>query len=158
ELAPAEGITGWPAGAVLDATAMCFEAWLDARGGPVPMAERQLLEQVGLWLEANSSRLRWKSRASDDHAPEVGKAAGFKEMLDENEGPLRLYVLPETFKQEVVKGFNATDAAQLLVQHGVLSPGGDGRTDSKIRLPGYKHPTRCYVFDRLGSEAAPDEL
>jgi putative DNA primase/helicase len=158
ELATAEGITGWPPGSTLDAAAVCFQAWLTARGGAGPVEETQLLKQVELWFENNSGRFRWKSRPLDSGAPEVGKSAGFKHLPDGEQGALRFFVLPQTFQQEVVKGYDANEAARLLMRHGLLTPGGDGRPARKERLPGYKNPTWCYVFDRLGTEVPPDEL
>ena len=144
ELATLEGITGWPEGASYQAAKRCFNDWLSARGGTGPTEELALLAQVRLFFERHSNRLRWKSRVLDDHAPEVAMLAGFKEQLPD--GGIVFNVLPETFRQEVIAGFNERDAGRVLIRHGLLQPGSGGRTTQKIRLPDRPTPARVYVF------------
>jgi uncharacterized protein (DUF927 family) len=144
ELATLEGITGWPEGAAYQAAKRCFNDWLGARGGAGPTEERALLAQVRLFFERHSNRLRWKSRVMDDHAPEVALLAGFKEQLAD--GGIVFYVLPETFKQEVIAGFHKDDANRVLIRNGLLRPGSDGRASQKVRLPDRPTPARVYVF------------
>jgi uncharacterized protein (DUF927 family) len=146
ELATEAAVTGWPTGAARDAALRCFVDWLDARGGVVPAEERDLLAQVRLWFEKHSNRLRWVSRALDDHSPEVPQQAGFKDAPDGEGGGLVFYVFPETFAKEICAGHDAPDAARLLVARGLLRPGGDGRPTQKERLPGFRNPKRVYVF------------
>lgn len=145
ELASLEGITGWPAGAAQAAAKRCFGDWLSTRGGAGPAEERELLAQVRLFFERHTNRFRSKARALDDHAPDVPMMAGYKE-VEPKSGGLVCYTLPETFRQEVISGFNERDACRVLIRHGLLKPGTDGRNSQKVRLPGRPTPQRCYVF------------
>jgi uncharacterized protein (DUF927 family) len=144
ELATQAGITGWPPGAAIEAAARCFRDWLDARGGAVPTEERDLLGQVRLFFEQHSNRFRWKSRLLDDHAPEIPRAVGFK---DGGSGGLVFYLMPETFRTEVVEGYDPVDAARVLIRHKMLKPGADGRPTQKLRFPGFRGTVRVYVFE-----------
>lgn len=147
ELATEAGITGWPDGAAYDAALTCFAAWLDARGGPIPAEERELLAQVRHWFERHSNRLRWRDRALDDHAPEVPQQAGFKARADalNPDGALTYFVFPETFAREIAEGHDPRDAARVLIARGILHPGADGKPTQKVRLPGFANPKRVYV-------------
>src|SRR5262249_56180355 len=51
ELATAARITGWPAGAALEAAARCFQDWLGQRGGVGNAEEARALSQVRLVFE-----------------------------------------------------------------------------------------------------------
>ncbi|WP_175534776.1 DUF927 domain-containing protein [Thiocapsa roseopersicina] len=144
ELATQAGITGWVPGAAAEAAARCFRDWLDARGGAVPAEERDLLGQVRLFFEQHSNRFRWKSRLLDDHAPEIPRAVGFK---DGGSGGLVFYLMPETFRTEVVEGYDPVDAARVLIRHKMLKPGADGRSTQKLRFPGFRGTVRVYVFE-----------
>ena len=153
ELATAEGITGWPEGAAHAAAARCFADWLKARGGPVSAEERELLTQVRYFFEQHGNRFRWKDRALDDHAPEVPRQAGFKDDPAEESGGVIYYAFPETFKAEIVQGYDPTDAARVLLRRGLLLPDSEGRPTQKVRLPGHKNPVRVYVLTSRQLEA-----
>lgn len=146
ELATDEGITGWPSGEAFTAAERCFRDWLKARGGAVPAEQRDLLAQVRLFFEQHANRFRWKDRALDDHAPEVPKQAGFKDMPGDGAGGIVYYAFPETFRREIVEGYDPTDAARVLVRCGLLKPSGEGRPSRNERLPGFAQPVRVYVF------------
>jgi putative DNA primase/helicase len=61
-------------------------------------------------------------------------------------GGREFLVLPEAFKREVCSGLDTKAAEKLLVAHGWIDPGGDGRPTQKPRLPGMGTGTRVYVF------------
>jgi uncharacterized protein (DUF927 family) len=146
ELATSEGITGWEPGEAIQAAARCFKDWMAARGGSVPAEERDLLSQVRYFFEAHANRFRWKDRVLDDHAPEVPHQAGFKDTPHGKENGIVYLAFPETFKREICEGYDAKDAARVLVRHGILKPSGDKRPSRNERLPGYKNPQRVFVF------------
>lgn len=79
--------------------------------------------------------------------PRTSNRAGFVRELEG--GGQRWYVLPEVFRREVVAGFDAREAAALLLRAGLLVPGNEGgeRTTQKVRLPGFKNPRRAYLFE-----------
>jgi putative DNA primase/helicase len=62
-------------------------------------------------------------------------------------------VLPETYKGEVCKGFDAKAVTRVLLARGWIESGSDGKATQKPRLPGLP-PTRCYV---LGPRMWEDE-
>ena len=107
-----------------------------------------MVSQVRHWFDQHSNRLRWKDRALDDHAPEVPRQAGWKDVPGDEAGGLICYVYPETFRQEICDGFDPTDAARVLIRRGLLRPGEGGRPTQNVRLPGFRNPARVYIFPR----------
>jgi len=145
ELATECGITGWPYGEANKAAYACFDAWLAGFGGNGNREERALLEQVRAFFEAHG-----ESRF-DDEKPTAGMArhainrVGFYRYNAKYE---REYlVLPESFKREVCKGFDAKFAARALIDAGWLIPGKNGRMTQKPRIDAQGNPVRCYVFN-----------
>lgn len=140
EMATEAGITGWTAsdfesGIVGDATealSKLFKEWLSARG-PGRSDEETAISQVRLFLEQyGTSRfqpLREKKNSKGepivlaDGEPDVsverisGPRAGYVE--GEGEGTT-WYILPEVFKAEVCKGFDAKLVAKSLQQRNWL--------------------------------------
>ena len=168
ELATHAGITGWPPGTAAAAVRACFNAWLGARGHMDNGEEASMLRQVKAWLEKNGDALfTWSHRAMDDHRGNTPYRAGFKRQVDEAGKPLKFdaatdyvenrctpesserlaalveyLVLPEAFRQDVAKGFDAGAVASLLRRRGHLVHEKD-RMTNKQRLPGMG-PTPVY--------------
>lgn len=144
ELATRIGLTGWPEGAALEATAVCYRAWLAERGGAGNAERRATLQQIRGFIEAHgSSRFQWLAAERPESARIVTNQAGFKEQLDD--GGARFYVFPQVFADEMCKGRNKKTAAALLVREGWLLPGAEGKASQTYRLPGMG-PKRCYVL------------
>lgn len=161
ELATEAGITGWPHGHALWAARQCFNAWLGARGHLDNGEDAAMLRQVRAWLEKNADALlTYTHRAMDDHKPATPLRAGFKRLIDEDGKPLRIdaatdyveklstqesserraalvefLVLPEAFRRDLCKGFEAGAVARVLKQRGHLVHEND-RLTVKHRLPG----------------------
>lgn len=161
ELATRAGITGWQAGEASAAVRKCFDAWLGARGHMDNGEEASMLRQVKAWLEKNGDALfTWSHRAMDDHRGNTPYRAGFKRLVGEDGKPLKFdaatdyceklsapesserlaaqvefMVMPETFRQELAKGFDAGAVAALLKRRGHLIHEKD-RATNKQRLPG----------------------
>jgi putative DNA primase/helicase len=157
ELATEYGLTGWERGEAVKAAEVCFSAWLESRGGLVAVEEMQMLAQARRFLEQNDNRFTWCGRALDDHAPSIPNRCGFKRTFrdgkpyeykgkDDAAQPDELvtvyYVLPESFKNELCKGFDLKAMCRLLRDSGVLECGKDSFTRSE-RLPGLGN-VRCY--------------
>jgi uncharacterized protein (DUF927 family) len=157
ELATADGITGWAPGTALAAAERCFADWLKARGGEKPSEELALLGQVRHFFEMHGNRFRWKTRVLDDHAPEVPKQAGFKDTPPGKPNEIVYFAFPETFRNEIVAGFDPTDAARVLIRNGVLLPDSEGKPTRKNRFPGYSGPVRAYVFPANMGLSEPDD-
>lgn len=163
ELASEAGITAWTAGHALWGVRQCFNAWLGARGHLDNGEEAAMLHQARAWFEKNGDALlTWTHRGTDDHKPSTPLRAGFKRMVDAEGKPLKIdaatdylsktpggmtdnaeqrialveyLVLPEAFKREVCKGFDAAAVARVLKKRGHLVHQA-GRLTDKQRLPG----------------------
>jgi len=161
ELATEAGLTGWEPGEAEEASRVCFESWLAARGGAGNAEVQQILRQVRRFLEANGEgRFAWWHRAADDHASKTLNRAGLRRMLGEDGQPIKndsqfevefgarmpaalgesvsveYFILREVFTNEVCAGFDPRAVAAVLLDHGCLVPDKGRRYDCKPRLPG----------------------
>lgn len=141
ELASDYGLTGWHKGEAVQASKACFRAWLDSFGGSGNREDRAILAQVRGFFEAHGA-----SRFEDVHAERDSRVinrAGFQRTSAT--GGREFLVLPEAFKREVCHGYDSKAVTRVLLGAGWITPGGDGKSTQKPRLPGMG-PTRCYVF------------
>jgi putative DNA primase/helicase len=181
ELATCAGITGWETGEATDAARTCFAAWLDGRGGAGNVEHNSILRQVSGFFQAHGeARFVWWHRATDDHKPNTINRAGFKRLLtkdgmaiksnsdhhkaygdvphpsDAEETETEYFVLPETFHNEICKGFDPKAVTRLLIERGLLETetGSKAGATRKERLPGMGL-MRCYKFKPgvVGAEA-----
>jgi putative DNA primase/helicase len=181
ELATCAGITGWETGEATQAARTCFAAWLDGRGGAGNVEHNSILRQVSGFFQAHGeARFVWWHRATDDHKPNTINRAGFKRLLtregmaiksnsdhhkaygdvphpsDAEETETEYFVLPETFHNEICKGFDPKVVTRLLVERGLLETetGSKAGATRKERLPGMGL-MRCYKFKPgvVGAEA-----
>ena len=170
EMATAAGLTGWPVGDSIRAAHTCFNAWLTLRGGAGSSEKTNMLRQVRSFLEANGEgRFTYWHRAGDDHMGKTLNKAGVRRMLtadgeairtdsqhqvvygekmhsDDGEGvSFEYFILAETFKGEVCKGYDVQAVCAVLVEHGSLTTKEPGRYSIKTKLPGIG-PSRCYCI------------
>lgn len=144
ELATAYGLTGWQPGEAEDGAGRCFSDWLSARGGGTAGEEIALISQVRLFFENNAeARFTPWDRIDDSHAPRTMNRAGFVRFGSDS---TIFYVLPETFRRDVVQGFDPAWAARILVSNGFIRPGEQGRPQRKERIPGFNSTQRVYVI------------
>lgn len=144
ELATAMGITGWVSGEATRAAVRCYEDWIAYRGGTGAREAGAALAQVRAFFEAHGEA-RFSGWDNPEERPTANRA-GFRR--DGN-----FYVLGETFRKELCKGFEPSMVARLLIERGHLKPGTDGKTTTRTRLPGIGM-TRCYV---IGADVMADE-
>jgi len=170
EMATAAGLTAWPVGEAIRAAHTCFDAWLTLRGGAGSSEKTSMLRQVRAFLETHGDgRFAMWHRAADDHAAKTLHRAGVRRMLNEDGEPVKTnsqhgaefgdrmpaalgegvsyehFVLAETFKTEVCKGFDVQAVCAVLVEHGALIVKEPGRYSIKTKLPGIG-PARCYCI------------
>jgi putative DNA primase/helicase len=127
ELATEAGITGWPAGASIEAARRCFNAWIEARPGGIGLTEdAQIMRQVRQWfgLHGEARFTDW-SRADDDHAPKTMNRAGWRKAVKTTTGLDELigwewFVLPDVFRAEACKGYRERAALAVLADRGHL--------------------------------------
>lgn len=170
EMATAAGLTGWPEGEAIRAAYNCFDAWLKSRGGAGSSEKTNMLRAVRSFLEAHGDgRFSMWHRAADDHAAKTLLRAGVRRMLNGDGEPIKTnsqhgveygdrmppalgeevsfeyFVLAETFKADVCKGFDVQAVCAVLVEHGCLIVKEPGRYSIKTKLPGIG-PVRCYCI------------
>lgn len=148
ELATRLGITGWNEGEAAAATAICFRAWVNERGGSGSAEDSALLDQVRGFFEAHgSSRFESLDHGCNaygdiaDRKPVINRA-GFVRKAN---GSLEFIVAGSAFKAELAAGFNATQAAKVLIDRGWLVPEKDGTPQMRVLVPGLGR-ARYYVF------------
>lgn len=128
ELATDYGVTGWPEGAALEAAAVGFTAWRSLRGRGND-ERRQILDRLAGFLERHGD-----SRFSDwttDGAMIRDRAGWWKP--DDQGG--RLYLFNADGLREALKGFDFTQALDLLEACGAIpKAGADGKRTKPQRI------------------------
>lgn len=153
ELAAADGILPWPEGEAERAAARCFHDWLRARGGNGPAELRDGIAQVRAFLEAHGSSRFEPAWIAQDHRPDAGaqmedtlrrtiNRAGFRR--DDAAERWEYYVLPEAWRGELCRGFDAKAIASAMAERGWLRKGDGGRLTHKPRVPRFGTP-RVYI-------------
>ncbi|EKZ97626.1 hypothetical protein D769_19253 [Cupriavidus sp. HMR-1] len=153
ELATSYGLTGWETGEAERAVRACFDAWFEGFGGAGNREERALLSQVKAFIEANGASRFQPFRTSEVECEETwGGSPNDTRIINRvgfvriGAGDLREYiVLPESFKNDICKGFDPKMATRTLMENGWLKPDSDGKPQRKERLPGLNR-ARCYVL------------
>lgn len=151
ELATEAGITRWPAGEATRGTAVCFEAWVNGRaGGAGSSDEEQAVSAVRHFLEQHGGS-RFETLENPDRiiVNRAGKRKGGE-----------FWIFPETFRQDVCKGFNADAVAQALDRRGFLVRGeGKNLAKKPATRQERKELPRCYVVrDLILGDNAPAEV
>ena len=167
ELATQAGITGWKQGEAETASLMCFENWVEVRGGVGNLENITMLSQLVGWFVANQyGRFKSWTRVGDDHDAKVSNMAGYRRIMrDGKEADLTyekedgqwvrdiagcerlFYVYPEVFKHDICKGFDYRVMAQLLVDRGIIQTDKVGFM-KKVRLPMSTGTTNMFVFNQ----------
>jgi putative DNA primase/helicase len=145
EMASGWGLLPWEKGEALAPVRKCFEAWLAARGGIGAAEDSAILHQVELFIEAHG-----QSRFQDMDKPDAVciSRVGFRAA---DSGKTTYFILPESFKTELCKGFSPARVAALLKHKGILLPG-DSRSFTRrppVDLPGLGRK-RCYTLVYAG--------
>lgn len=150
ELATCYGFTGWSQGDATTAAATLFQGWLDERGGNDEQERINLLSQVRLFFEQHVSRFeKWEG----ENRLFVNNRAGlYKDIAGETE----FYVFPETFRQELIEGYEHKFATEILRNERLLIPDAEKKSTTSVRLPGGKK-VRMYVFKNVYSEEPTHE-
>jgi putative DNA primase/helicase len=136
ELASTMGIIPWPDDEATHAAALCFRAWLDARGGTGAAEITAGIEQVRRFfaLHGESRFSPWRSDGSGPERATVNRA-GFRR--DDGTGGTEFLVLPAVWRSEICAGCDAHALARELAARKVLiSDASDGKPQSRHRLPG----------------------
>ncbi|MBV6415128.1 MAG: hypothetical protein OMOMHJEC_02971 [Xanthomonadales bacterium] len=132
-LASHAGVTGWDSEEAPQAVRRCFADWLAARpAGRGESEPADMLAAVRHFLEQNGeARFAGWDRGEDDRAPRTLARCGWRRKSDTGQ---EFLIYPESFRQEVCKGFDAREVARVLARCGALQPEGDSMTRT-VRLP-----------------------
>lgn len=151
EIATAQGLTGWAAGAALNAAKVCFTAWLDGRGGARNQERFAILNGVREFFERHGES-RFQPKDARDCDRTISNRAGFCDKHATPTGGTVFYVLPSTFTGEMCKGKSQRSVTKVLIAEGWLIPGSGGKSAQAVDLPGMGKK-RCYVFGQKALEA-----
>lgn len=147
EYATINQLTGWQEGDARNAVAICFKAWLGNRGGAGAKEVDRILEDVRLFVE-NHGDSRFAFKDGEDSRTIINRA-GYRD----NE---HYYILPETFKREILKGHNVVLAKKVLIERGILQPGNDtNRHTRKIRVDNQTMNVFVISADNLNGAGEP---
>ncbi len=170
ELATKAGLTGWELGEAVRAVRSCFEAWLAKRRHLGNGEHYAMASQVKQFLETNGDALFTPMhRLTDDHRPNTPLRVGFRRLVDSEGTPIKLdaaqdyidkrskeelrainggdwqhFCLPEQFRRQVCKGFDADQVARVLRDRGHLMTEGD-RLTVRQRIPGMGDKVSVYL-------------
>ncbi|AVZ86387.1 DUF927 domain-containing protein [Acinetobacter sp. WCHA45] len=165
ELATQANITGWKKGRALEAVQSVFKTWLNSFEMVGDFEDRQILQQVRAFFEANGNSrfdtlIEGNKRASygnSDHADDANTdtksfrektiyRVGYKVVNAQQRETLRYLFFKEQFKQELCTGFDPKKVAKVLKKHGWLDCA-NGKTTKQERTPESKNPVWLYVFN-----------
>lgn len=139
ELAAEYNIVPWDHCEALMAAGTCFNAWLEGRSGSNSTDTDALIAQIRAFIEQHgASRF---AAVDDPNDARVINRAGF---VKKEANLLQEYMfLPETFRQEVCKGYDAKLALSELRKRGLLIAGTDDKPSTLVRPRG-SAPVRVY--------------
>jgi len=143
EMATDWGLLPWEKGDAVAASKTCFDAWLLLRGDAGTAEDAAVVTQVRLFIEQHGAS---RFQDMDNPAATCMQRVGFRRISSTGEG-MEYYVLPESFKSEICKGFPLRRAVTVLLEKGLLLPGDSG---GNTRKPPHDLPDfgrkRCYVL------------
>jgi len=131
EIASAADVTGWQKGDATKAAKVCFDAWLNRRGGIGSHEEREIIQRVAETLTKHAARFE-SNTISGTAINRLGFIMG-------NE-----YALPVPGFKEMMKGFDEKLAAQVLEKNGIIKHA-IGKELPRKALPGLGRQ-RCYTI------------
>jgi len=156
EFAVATGILPWADGEASRGAAVCFTAWLAARGGVKAAETITGITRVRAFIAAHgSSRFEapWDNR--DPLNGQVAdirviNRAGYRRRNNDTDD-FEYMISTDIFTDEICKGVNAKAVAAELVAIGALTPGNDGKSSKLVRIPS-QGLRRVYVVNPAALE------
>ena len=146
EVATEYGITGWPEGEAIKASAEGFRVWRAMRGKGND-ERRQILEKVSGLIERNGSG-RFSDADANSEAP-IRERAGWWKEIGEN----REYLFTAEGMREALKGFDFNRALDVLQEAGALpAPGADGKRARFYRICGHGMKLYPVQAEKLGGD------
>lgn len=120
-----------------------------------------LLNQVNGFFESfGESRFQPIENKGRDIPRRAGFRRAITEGMDIDPTGYEYYVLPETWRKEVIAGYESRWAAKVLAQYDILQESPKGESTQTKRLPGLGNK-RCYVIEFSNQEndtESPEEM
>jgi len=144
QLATAARVLPWPPGEAAAAAAICFRAWIEARGGAGAAENEAGLSQVRAFIEAygESRFVRIDEGGAVDFEIKAISRAGYRRK--DASGHWEYLVLPEVWRSEVCRGMDYKAVARDLAARGMLIPASDGTPSRSERVSPHIGQTRVY--------------
>lgn len=120
-----EIVTGWDAQTCRDAIQHSYNAWV-REFGTGNKEHQQIIEQTEAFLNAYGLSRFAPFPYSPADLP-IKDLAGYRQRGEHEESPMIFYTFPSAFEQEIAKGFNAKQFAEVLKSSGMLNPPTSGR-------------------------------
>lgn len=120
-----EVVTGWDAQTCRDAIQHSYNAWV-REFGTGNKEHQQIIEQTEAFLNAHGLSRFAPFPYSPADLP-IKDLAGYRQRGEHEESPMIFYTFPSAFEQEIAKGFNAKQFAEVLKSSGMLNPPTSGR-------------------------------
>lgn len=149
-----EVVTGWDAQTCRDAIQHSYNAWL-CEFGTGNKEHQQIIEQTEAFLNAHGLS-RYAPLGYDPRDLPIRDLAGYRKKGNHDSDPIIFYTFPATFEQEIARGFNAKQFAEVLKRVGMLTPPTSGRGyQGRVREDGRQ--IRVYVLNFMGEETTQPE-
>jgi putative DNA primase/helicase len=156
ELATCYRLTGWEKAAALNAARLCYQDWLEQRGTTGSAELYKAVRQVRAFLEKHgSSRFQFVhggSKAQEETI--VHNRVGFRR-INKRTGESEFLILPETFKDEVCKGFSYLTVINELECRGFARCQRPAAT-IKTPLPGFQNDVHVFCIFAAILESDPN--
>lgn len=162
EMAISAGILSLPEGDPRWGVEVCFQAWMQMRGGDTAAEEIAILRQVSGTLQRTAQSHFTRLIPGLGDSPEVRDFRrddyGYS-MPTAGDGGDQFAIRPAVFDQEFCQGYTPKQVKDLLRQHGYLVPGSDGGPTVMKRLPlSTSDPQRYIVIWAKIMDAYPVNL
>lgn len=149
-----EVVTGWDAQTCRDAIQHSYNAWL-CEFGTGNKEHQQIIEQTEAFLNAHGLS-RYAPLGYDPRDLPIRDLAGYRKKGNHDSDPIIFYTFPATFEQEIARGFNAKQFAEVLKRVGMLTPPTSGRGyQGRVRENGRQ--IRVYVLNFMAEETSQPE-
>lgn len=149
-----EVVTGWDAQTCRDAIQHSYNAWL-REFGTGNKEHQQIIEQTEAFLNAHGLS-RYAPLGYDPRDLPIRDLAGYRKKGNHDNDPIIFYTFPATFEQEIARGFNAKQFAEVLKRVGMLTPPTSGRGyQGRVREDGRQ--IRVYVLNFMAEESSQPE-
>ncbi|MGR6820241.1 DUF927 domain-containing protein [Enterobacter sp. CCM 8630] len=149
-----EVVTGWDAQTCRDAIQHSYNAWL-REFGTGNKEHQQIIEQTEAFLNTHGLS-RYAPLGYDPRDLPIRDLAGYRKKGSHESDPIIFYTFPATFEQEIARGFNAKQFAEVLKRVGMLTPPTSGRGyQGRVREDGRQ--IRVYVLNFMAEESSQPE-